>query len=164
MTLGWPWPILRQGRIWLLRLFHGKSKNCGFFRLLQPVTWKLVLIEIMKVCEYWRSRSFLYHIFFRDCMLCALLGQYIRWAFTGPMVPWFIYRYILFLIFSFIKHSFGLLLKTTSLRWFTQYTLRSYYLPNVTYGVNHGYISEHKVTSIVHFANYRGKYGVGTFT
>ena len=36
------------------------------------------LIEIMKVCEYWRSRPFLYHIFSRLCMFCALLGQDIR--------------------------------------------------------------------------------------
>ena len=36
------------------------------------------LIEIMKVCEYYRSRSFLYHIFSRFCMFCALLGQDIR--------------------------------------------------------------------------------------
>ena len=36
------------------------------------------LIEIMKVCEYLRSRSFLYHIFSRFCMFCAFLGQYIR--------------------------------------------------------------------------------------
>ena len=47
------------------------------------------LIEIMKVCEYWRSRSFLYHIFSRFCMFCALLGQDIRWALTGPLVLWF---------------------------------------------------------------------------
>ena len=38
----------------------------------------------MKVCEYWRSRSFLYHLFSRFCMFCALVGQDIRWAFTGP--------------------------------------------------------------------------------
>ena len=36
------------------------------------------LIEFMKVCEYGRSRSFLYHIFSRFCMFCALLGQDIR--------------------------------------------------------------------------------------
>ena len=36
------------------------------------------LIEFMKVCEYLRSRSFLYHIFSRFCMFCALLGQDIR--------------------------------------------------------------------------------------
>ena len=36
------------------------------------------LIEIMKVCVYLRSRSFLYHIFSRSCMFCALLGQDIR--------------------------------------------------------------------------------------
>ena len=34
------------------------------------------LIEFMKVCEYRRSRSFLYHI--RFCMFCALLGHDIR--------------------------------------------------------------------------------------
>ena len=33
------------------------------------------LIEFMKLCEYRRSRSFLYHIFSRFCMFCALLGQ-----------------------------------------------------------------------------------------
>ena len=36
------------------------------------------LIEVMKVCEYWRSRSFRYHTFSRFCMFCALVGQYIR--------------------------------------------------------------------------------------
>ena len=36
------------------------------------------VIEIMKVCEYCRSRSFLYHIFSIFCMFCALLGQDIR--------------------------------------------------------------------------------------
>ena len=32
----------------------------------------------MKVCEYLRSRAFLYHVFSRFCMFCALLGQDIR--------------------------------------------------------------------------------------
>ena len=36
------------------------------------------LIEFMQVCEYLRSRSFLYRIFSRFCMFCALLGQDIR--------------------------------------------------------------------------------------
>ena len=36
------------------------------------------LIEFMKLYEYYRSRSFLYHIFSRFCMFCALLGQNIR--------------------------------------------------------------------------------------
>ena len=31
------------------------------------------LIECMKVCEYGRSKSFLYHMFSRFCMFCALL-------------------------------------------------------------------------------------------
>ena len=85
------------------------------------------LIEIIKVCGYWRSRSFLYHIFSRVCMFCALLGQDIRWAFTGPLVLWFTVKQtsILpsFLVLFFIRfkpcldifiwelcnfHSFGL--------------------------------------------------------
>ena len=36
------------------------------------------IIENLKVCEYLRSRSFLYHIFSRFCMFCALLGHDIR--------------------------------------------------------------------------------------
>ena len=36
------------------------------------------LIEFLKVCEYLRSRSFLYHIFSSFCMFCALVGQGIR--------------------------------------------------------------------------------------
>ena len=38
------------------------------------------LIEFMKVCEYRRSqsRSFLYLIFSRLCMFCALVGTDIR--------------------------------------------------------------------------------------
>ena len=36
------------------------------------------LLEIMKVFECLRSRSFLYHTFSRFCMFCALLGQDIR--------------------------------------------------------------------------------------
>ena len=36
------------------------------------------LTEFMKVCEYLRSRSFLYHLFSRFCMFCALLCQDIR--------------------------------------------------------------------------------------
>ena len=38
------------------------------------------LIRIMKVCEYSMSRSFLYHIFSRFRMSCALLGQDISGA------------------------------------------------------------------------------------
>ena len=30
MTLGWPWPILRQGRIWWHRLLYGKKWNLFF--------------------------------------------------------------------------------------------------------------------------------------
>ena len=47
------------------------------------------LIEIMKLCEYWRSRSFLYHIFSRFCMFCALLTsryQVSVYRTNGPLV------------------------------------------------------------------------------
>ena len=32
MSLGWPWPILRQGQIWSPMLLCGKKLNNGFFR------------------------------------------------------------------------------------------------------------------------------------
>ena len=57
----------------------GKSENTGFFlETIAACDLKVgrcrQLIEIMKACEYWRSRSFLNHIFSRFCMFCALLG------------------------------------------------------------------------------------------
>ena len=37
MTLGWPWPILRQGQIWSHRLLYGKKwKLFIFWKPLQP--------------------------------------------------------------------------------------------------------------------------------
>ena len=37
ISLGWPWPILRQGQIWLHRLLYGRKwKLFIFFNLLQP--------------------------------------------------------------------------------------------------------------------------------
>ena len=47
------------------------------------------LIEIMKLCEYLRSRSFVYHIFSRFCMFCALLTsryQVSVYRTNGPLV------------------------------------------------------------------------------
>ena len=72
----------------------GKSENSGFSDTIAACDLKVgrcrQLIEIMKVCEYRRLMSFLYHIFSRFCMFCVLLGQDIRRAFTGPLVLWFI--------------------------------------------------------------------------
>ena len=43
MTLGWPWPILRQGQIWSHRLLYGKNwKLFIFWKLLQPWVSKLL--------------------------------------------------------------------------------------------------------------------------
>ena len=92
MTLKWPWFVLRQGQIWLVRLWE-KVKTVDFSETIATCDLKVgrcrQLIEIMKVFEYWRSRSFLYYIFSRFCMFCDLLGQDIGWAFTGPLVLWF---------------------------------------------------------------------------
>ena len=53
------------------------------------------LIEIMKVCEYRRSRSFLYHIFFQVLyVLC----------FTRPRYQVNVYRTIGPLVLTLIKH------------------------------------------------------------
>ena len=60
----------------------GKSENSGFLETIAASDLKVgrcrQLIEFMKLCEYRRSRSFLYHISSRFCMFCALLGQDIR--------------------------------------------------------------------------------------
>ena len=43
MTLGWPWPILRQDQIWSHRLLYGKKwKLFIFWKLLQPQVLKLL--------------------------------------------------------------------------------------------------------------------------
>ena len=43
MTLEWPWPFLRQGQIWKLRLLYRKKwKQWIFQKLLKPVTWNVV--------------------------------------------------------------------------------------------------------------------------
>ena len=72
----------------------GKVKTVDFSETIAACDLKVCryrqLIEIMKVCEHSRSRSFLYHIFSRFCMFFALLGQDIRIAFTGPLVLWFL--------------------------------------------------------------------------
>ena len=59
-----------------------KSENSEFFRTIAGSDLKVVrcrqLIEFMKICEYLRSRAFVYHIFSRFCMLFAIQGQDIR--------------------------------------------------------------------------------------
>ena len=57
------------------------------------------LIEFMKLCEYRRSRSFLYHIFFRFCMFCALFR---------PRYQVSVYRTIGPLVFCFVAGIFDL--------------------------------------------------------
>ena len=60
----------------------GKSENSGFSETIAACDLKVgrcrQRIEIMKVCEYLRSRSLLYYISSRFCMFCALLCQDIR--------------------------------------------------------------------------------------
>ena len=47
MTLGWPWPILRQGHIWRLMLLHRKKvKQWIFQKLLWSMISKLVNVVI----------------------------------------------------------------------------------------------------------------------
>ena len=61
ITLGWPWPILRQGQIWLHRLLHGqKWKLWVFLEIIAAIGLKvgsnIKMNEIMKLM-YQRSRS-----------------------------------------------------------------------------------------------------------
>ena len=53
----------------------GKSENSGFLETIAASDLKVgrcrQLIKFMKICEYWRSRSFLYHKF--SCFLIPLI-------------------------------------------------------------------------------------------
>ena len=63
MTLGWPWPTLRQGQIWSHRLLYGKkSENYYFLETIAAlglkVAWSIQLNELMKLSECQRSMTF----------------------------------------------------------------------------------------------------------
>ena len=56
MTLGWTWPILRQGEIWSRRLLYGKNWKLLLFFFLETiaalglkVAWSIQLNELMKL-------------------------------------------------------------------------------------------------------------------
>ena len=52
MTLGWPWPILRQGQIWSCMLLSGKKvKQWIFQKLLSSMIWQMTEV----------TRSFCWH-------------------------------------------------------------------------------------------------------
>ena len=60
ITLGWPWPILRQGQIWWHRLLYGKKWKLFIFletvaALGLKIAWSIQLNELMKLSEYQRS-------------------------------------------------------------------------------------------------------------
>ena len=66
MSLGWPWPILRQSQIWSLMFLYGENvKQWIFQKLLLSVITKLIvgrcsqLNEYMKLHEYQKSRLFI---------------------------------------------------------------------------------------------------------
>ena len=93
MTFEWPWPILRQGQIWLLMVFYGKKwKQWIFQKLLQPVTWKLV-----DMTTYWDYEGMwvlqvkvisLPYIFQVLYVLCFTRSRYQVSVYrtTGPLV------------------------------------------------------------------------------
>ena len=63
MTLGWQWPILHQGQIWLHRLLYWRKWKLYIIlehiaALGLKVAFSIQLNELMKLSEYQRSRSF----------------------------------------------------------------------------------------------------------
>ena len=105
----WPWVDLDlfYGKVKFgnIGLSIGKSENCRFFRTFAACDLKP--ITIMKICEYWRSRSFLdlaqghLHLKTKSGFSQKWLGHFepnfvlgpnIRWAFhrtIGPLVKFF---------------------------------------------------------------------------
>ena len=64
MTLGWPWPILRQGWIWSLMLLYGeKVKQWSFSETIVVYDVKVgrcsLLNDYINLYEYQRARSFI---------------------------------------------------------------------------------------------------------
>ena len=97
MTFGWPWPILRQVQILQLMLLHRIMWQWWiFWKFLHPVTWNLV--SIVNWMSKWRIMSNqgqgLLNHFYLGFVCCVLIrGPDIRWAFTGPLVLWFLVRF-----------------------------------------------------------------------
>ena len=74
MTLGWPWPILRQGQIWSLMLLYGKKvKQWIFQKLLASMIW-----NYQQMTEV--TRSFCWH------------QNFVPWGLYAPC-PGAIYMY-----------------------------------------------------------------------
>ena len=65
----------------------GKVKTVDFSETIEVCDLKVgrcrQLIEFLKVCEYWRSRSFLYHIFSRFYMFCEIAGEHLQDHWTS---------------------------------------------------------------------------------
>ena len=67
------------------------------------------LIEIMKVCEYLRSRSFLYHIFFQVLyVLCFTRPRYQVSVYRTTLVLWFCFVVAIFDLVHNVKAIFHL--------------------------------------------------------
>ena len=48
ITLSWPWPSLRQGRIWSLMLFYGKKVKQWIFKNYCSLWWQSWYMEVTK--------------------------------------------------------------------------------------------------------------------
>ena len=58
MTLGWPWPILRQGQIWSPMLLYGKKvKQWIFQKLLSSMIWNWQQMTEVKRSFCWHKNS-----------------------------------------------------------------------------------------------------------
>ena len=92
ITLGWPWPILRQGQILQLRQLCNLWQWWILWKLFHPVTWNLV--NKVNWMSNWRIMSnqgqgLLSHVYLGFVCCVLIQVQDIRWAFTGPLVLWF---------------------------------------------------------------------------
>ena len=102
MTLEWPWPILRQGQIWLLMLFYGKKGKQWIFQnycchwheslYMQTINWVNEGMWVLKVKVI--SLPYIFQVLY---VLC----------FTRPRYQVSVYRTICPLFFFFFFFFLG---------------------------------------------------------
>ena len=66
MTLGWPWPILRQGQIWSLMLLYGKRVKQWIFQ--KQLSTVVYIVTVWRNAPLQNSALFLCNICPGGCM------------------------------------------------------------------------------------------------
>ena len=92
MTLGWPWPILRQGQIWSHRILYGEKWKLFIFletiaALGLKVAWSIQLNKLMKLSIKGQRHPLALVKGHSDFKVnCLTLACILRWTIQGHLV------------------------------------------------------------------------------